>query len=118
LVEFVLDTAEVVQRTEEGAVERGDLGKDLAEEFGGGGVGESGDVEVFGSRAFSEEVAVEFGLDALEAALLPVGANERVDVELFEGGLGVELAVVLVGDGFVGGGVFAGNDDGTASIPY
>jgi hypothetical protein len=85
----------------------------LRRSFAVGGVAESDDVEVFGIGTFGEEGAVEFGLGALEAALLPVGANERVDVELFEGGLGGELAVVLLGDGFVGGGFFAGNDDGS-----
>jgi hypothetical protein len=82
------------------------------EEFGGGGVAEGGAVEVVGCGAFGEESAIDFGFGALEAALLPVAADEGVDVELFEGGLGMELAVVVDSELLVGGSVFAGDDDG------
>ena len=55
---------------------------------------------------------MEIGLDALEAALLPVGAEHRVDVEGFGGGLGAEVAMVGGGESVVAGGIFAGDDDG------
>jgi hypothetical protein len=54
-----------------GAFEGGDLTLDAGEEFGGRGVGEEGGGEG-GSWSFGEKGAVEVGLDALEAALLPV----------------------------------------------
>jgi hypothetical protein len=61
---------------------------------------------------FGEEGAVEVGLDALEAALLPVGAEHGIDVEGLGGGLGAEVAVVVGDEGVVVGGIFAGDDDG------
>jgi hypothetical protein len=66
-----------------------------------------------GVGAFGEEGVVELGFDALEATLLPVGAHEGVDVEVLDGGLGLELAVVVGGEGVVFGGVFAVDDDGS-----
>jgi len=94
-----------------GALEGGDLALHAGEEFGGRGIGEEGGGQGC-AGSFGEEGAVEVGLDALEAALLPVGAEHGVDVEGFGGGLGTEVAVVVGGEGVVVGGVFAGDDDG------
>src|ERR1019366_5442563 len=94
-----------------GAFEGGDLALDADEEFGGGGVGEQGGGEGC-SRGLGEESAVEIGLDAQEAALLPIGAEHGVDVEAFGGGFSAELAGVVGGEGLVIGGIFAGDDDG------
>jgi hypothetical protein len=94
-----------------GALEGGDLALYAGEAFGGGGIGEEGGGEG-GSGSFGEEGAVEIGLDALESAFLPVGAEHGIDVEGFGGGLGVEVAVVVGHEGIVVGGVFAGDDDG------
>src|SRR5262249_32090568 len=85
---------------------------DAAEEFGGGGVAEDGDVDVGGTGGFGEEGAVDVGLDAAEASLHPVAVDEGDDVLFFEGGAGVGLGVVVVDGGFVVGGVFAGEDGG------
>jgi hypothetical protein len=85
-------------------------GVDLFEEPGSGGIAEDGDIEVVGGDAFGEEGAVEFGLGAEEAALFPIAADEGIDVEFLEGGLGVEGVAVTVGDAFVFGGIFAGED--------
>jgi hypothetical protein len=98
---FAVNAAQVIEGAEEGAVEGGNLGEDLLQEFGSGRIAEDGDVEVFGGGAFGEEGPVEFGLGALETALLPIAANEGVDVEFFEGGLGVELLAVAGGEAFV-----------------
>jgi hypothetical protein len=54
---------------------------------------------------------VEVGLDALEAALLPVGAEHDIDVEGLGGGLGMEVAVVVGDESVVVGGIFAADDD-------
>ena len=81
-----------------GAFEGGDVALQSGEEFGGGRSGEEG--------------AVETGLDGLEAAFLPIGAEHGFDVEEFGGGTGTELAAVAGGEGLAGGGVFAGNDGG------
>jgi len=86
------------------------------EEFGGWGVAEDGDVDFVGSGAFVEEGAIDFGFGALEAALRPVAADQSINVELFERGLGVELAVVVGGEALPGGGVF-GNDGGFGVHP-
>ena len=94
-----------------GAFEGGDLTLDADEEFGGRGIGQEGGGEG-GAGIFGEDGAVEVGLDALEAALLPVGAEHGVDVEGFGGGLGTEVAVVGGDEGVVVGGIFAGDDDG------
>ena len=93
------------------AFEGGDLALDADEEFGGGGLGEEYGGEGVSGR-FGEDGAEEIGLDALEAALLPIGAEHGTDVEGFGGGLGAELLEVVVGQGVVIGGVFAGDDDG------
>src|ERR1035441_9950036 len=94
-----------------GAFEGGDLALDAGEELGGGGVGEEGGGE---GRAggFGEEGAGEVGLDAEEAALLPIGAEHGFDVEEFGGGLGAEVAEVVGGEGVVFSRVLAGDDDG------
>jgi hypothetical protein len=55
---------------------------------------------------------VEVGLDALHAALLPIGTEHGIDVEGFGGGLGAVLVEVVGGQSVVIGGVFAGDDDG------
>ena len=94
-----------------GAFEGGDLALDADEEFGGGGLGEEYGGEGVAGR-FGEDGVVEIGLDALEAALLPIGAEHGIDVEGFGGGLGAVLVVVVGGEGVVIGGVFAGDDDG------
>ena len=94
-----------------GAFEGGDLALDADEEFGGGGLGEEYGGEGVAGR-FGEDGVVEVSLDALEAALLPIGAEHGSDVEGFGGGLGAELLEVVVGQGVVIGGVFAGDDDG------
>jgi len=65
-----------------------------------------------GAGGFSQQGAVEVGLDTLEAALLPVGAEHGVDVEGLGGGFGTEVAVVVGDEGVVVGGIFAGDDDG------
>ena len=83
------------------------------EEFGGGGFGE----ECGGERraiGIGKERAVKIGLDQLEAALLPIGAEHGLDVEGFGGGLGAEVAMVVGGERVVCGGIFAGNDDGSS----
>ena len=61
-VVLALEAPQIAKGAEVGTIEGGDLGEDFAEEFGGGGVAESGDVEVFGIWAFGEGGAVEFGL--------------------------------------------------------
>jgi len=94
-----------------GAFEGGDLALDADQEFGGGGVGEQCGGEGC-ARGLGEESAVEIGLDAQEAALLPIGAEHGVDVEVFGGGFGAELAVVVGGEGLIIGGIFAGDDEG------
>ena len=94
-----------------GAFEGGDLALHAAEEFGGRGIGEEGSCEGC-AGGFGEEGAVEVGLDALEAALLPVGAEHGVDVEGLGWGFGTEVAVVGGDEGVVVGGIFAGDDDG------
>src|ERR1035437_1106546 len=94
-----------------GAFEGGDLSLHADEEFGGGGLGkEYGGEGVAGW--FGEDRVEEIGLDAPQAALLPIGAEHGIDVEGFGGGLGTELAVVVGGKGVVIGGIFAGDDDG------
>ena len=75
---------------------------DLGEEYGGEGV----------AGRFGKDGVVEVGLDNLEAALVPIGADHGVDVEGFGGGLGVVLVHVFSDKGVVIGGVFAGDDDG------
>ena len=75
------------------------------------GIGEEGSVEGW-HRSFGEEGAVEVGLDALQVALLPVGAEHGIDVEDFGWGFGAEVAVVGGGESVVVGGIFAGDDDG------
>ena len=55
---------------------------------------------------------MQVSLDALQAALLPVGAEHGIDVESLGGGLGAEVAVVVGDEGVVVGGIFAGDDDG------
>ena len=95
-----------------GAFEGGDLALDAEEEFGGGRLGE----ECSGERAtgrFGHDGAVEIGLDDFHAALEPVGAEHGVHVERFGGGLGAVLVAVVGGEGFVFGGVFAGDDGGS-----
>src|ERR1019366_3139343 len=94
-----------------GAFEGGDLALDAGMEFGGGGLGKEGGGKG-GAGGFGEEGAEEVGLDALEAALLPIGAEHGVHVEEFGGGFGAELALVVGGEDVVIGGVFAGDDDG------
>src|SRR6185369_11126368 len=94
-----------------GALEGGDLALHAGEEFGGRGSGEEGGGQGC-AGSFGEEGAVEVSLDALEAALLPVGAEHGVDVEGLGWGLGAEVAVVAGGESVVVGGIFAGDDDG------
>src|ERR1035438_7666136 len=87
-----------------GAFEGGDLALDAGKEFGGGGIGEEGGGEG-GAGRFGEDGAEEIGLDALEAALLPIGAEHGLDVEGFRGGLRAEVAEIIGGEGVVIGGV-------------
>ena len=70
-----------------GALEGGDLALGAGEEFGGGGIGEEGGGEGVAGGSV-EDGAVEIGLDALEAALLPVGAEHGIEVEGFGGDWG------------------------------
>ena len=56
---------------------------------------------------------MEIGLDANEAALLPIGAEHGVDVEVFGGGFRAVAALVVGGEGVVVGGIFAGDHDGS-----
>ena len=58
-----------------------------------------------------EDGAVEVGLDALEAAFVPVGADEGIDVEVLVGGLGMVGVVIGFGEFPVFGGIFAGEDE-------
>src|ERR1035437_1232198 len=95
-----------------GAFEGGDLALDADQEFGGWGLGEEYGSEGVAGR-FGEDGVGEVSLDALEAALLPIGAEHGIDVEGFGGGLGAELVVVVGGERVVIGGVFAGDDDGS-----
>jgi hypothetical protein len=104
----VASTAEFGIGAVPGTFEGGDLALYAGEEFGGGGVGEERCGER-GSGSFGEEGAVEVGLDALEAALLPVGAEHGIDVEGFGGGFGAEVAVVGGDEDVVVGGIFAGS---------
>jgi hypothetical protein len=94
-----------------GAFEGGDLALGAGEEIGGGRFGEQGGGK---GRAggFGEKSTEEIGLDALEAALLPIGADHGLDVEEFGWRLGVEVAAVIGGEGLVLGGVLARDDDG------
>jgi hypothetical protein len=65
-----------------GAFEGGELALHAGEEFGGGGIGKECGGE--GSAGgFGEDGAVEIGLDALEAARLPIGAEHGIHVEDF-----------------------------------
>src|SRR5207248_2234778 len=99
-----------------GTLEAGDLTLDADEETGGLRVADQGAGEA-GGPGFVEEGPVDLGLDALEAALVPVGADHGFDVKGFGGGFGVELAAVVVDQGVVCGGVFAGDDDGSGVKP-
>ena len=54
----------------------------------------------------------ELGFDAAQAAELPIGVDERIDQETFEGRGGLELLVIIGGEGVEGGGIFAGDDLG------
>jgi hypothetical protein len=54
----------------------------------------------------------ELGFDAAQTAELPIGVDERIDQETFEGSGGLELLVIIGGEGFEGGGIFAGDDLG------
>src|ERR1019366_10503681 len=74
--------AELVIGAVPGAFEGGDLALDADEEFGSGGFGEEHGGEGVAGR-FGEDGAVEIGLDNLEAALLPIGAEHGIDVEGF-----------------------------------
>ena len=108
---FGAGAAEFVIGAVPGAFEGGDLALDADEEFGGGRLGEKGGGEGVAGR-FGEEGVVEVGLDDLEAALVPIGAEHGIDVEGFGGGLGAVLVEVMGDEGLVIGGVFAGDDDG------
>ena len=48
----------------------------------------------------------------MEAALLPVGADQGIDVEALGGSLRLKGAVVFLGEGLIAGRIFAGEDDG------
>ena len=52
----------------------------------------------------------ELGLEAAEAAKLPIGADEGIDEEGFERGGRLPLAVIVRGEEFEFGGVFTRND--------
>src|SRR5690242_7079513 len=95
------------------ALEGGHLSPDPEEQLAGGGIAEDGDVDGFGSETFGEQLAVEAGMDALEAAALPIGVDEGLDLVFLEDALGVDLAAVIGGDAFVERRIFAGDEDGS-----
>ena len=111
LVGLFAQAVEFAKGAVPGTVVGGDLALDTGEEAGGGGIGEEGGSEV-GGGGFGEDGAVEIGLDALEAAFVPVGAEEGIDVEALVGRLGLVGVAIGVGKGLVFGGVFAGEDEG------
>ena len=73
-----------------GAFEGGELTLDACQEFCRGGAGEQGGGET-GAGVLGEDGAEEVGLDPLEPAFLPVGADQGIDVEAFGGGFGRRL---------------------------
>jgi hypothetical protein len=78
----------------------------------------NGELQIFGVDTFGEEGLVQLGLGADETAFLPVAADEGIDVELFDGRLGIELGVVVGGERFVVGGIFAGEHGGSGVHTY
>jgi len=75
---------------------------------------------VFGVGAFGEggeAGLVELALDAAVAALEPLGADELIEEELFDGGLGVEALGVVAGEGEELFGIFAGEEEGLGVEP-
>ncbi len=51
--------------------------------------------------------------DAVVAAAAPIGADEGIDQEAFEGANGLELGIVIEREGFEFGGIFAGDHEGS-----
>jgi hypothetical protein len=87
------------------------LALDAVEDFAGWSL----DLERDGkgaAPALAHDVAVEFGLDAEQAVLLPVGLDHGVDMESLAGRCRLEFFFVSGNHGFVLGGVFAGEHDG------
>jgi len=52
----------------------------------------------------------DFGIDSVEAAETPGGADDVVDQEAFDGGLGLAILVEPFGEGGESGGILAGDD--------
>lgn len=65
-----------------------------------------------GLFGFGDLVFPELGFDAIEAAELPIGADEGIDQQAGERGGRLKLVEVFGGEGFELGGVFAPNDLG------
>jgi hypothetical protein len=85
--------------------------------------GESLACHIIGSASERQEVLIavagsaglgipvpELGFDAAEAAEGPLGVDEDVDEAALLGGVGEEAVVVVGGEGFEVGGIFAGDD--------
>ena len=87
--------------------------EDFLEGIGADGVLEEGRAEgaVGGLNAIEDGVE-ELGLDAGEAADVPVAADDGVDKQRFDGALRTELVVIGAGELLERGGVLAGDDQG------
>ena len=88
-----VDLFQGIESTKEGAFECGKLGRDAAEQFGFGRIGEEDEaVEIVGGGAvFGTDGAVEVSLQAAETAAQPIGVDDGGEVVLFERRAGIEL---------------------------
>ena len=102
---------EFTMGTEPGALVGCDLALDPSEEFGGGRLGEH-DIDEGGAGGFGEQLAEQVGFETLEAAFVPVGADQAVDEEAVHDGVEGVGCVVGVGECLVGVRVLAGEGDG------
>ena len=94
----------------------GKLAMEFIEDIGASGAaGEDQSQRGFGGRSRGrEEGADDLRLDAGEAAAVPIGLDESLDEIVFQRANGVELLAVILREGFEGGGIFAGDDEGAS----
>ena len=85
------------------ALEAGLGGGTEVEGLAGGGVG-AGVIGVL------RHVDQDLGIDSVEAAEAPGGADDVVDQDAFDGGLGLAILVEPLGEGGESGGILAGDD--------
>jgi len=70
------------------------------------------DVDERSAGRFVEQFADEVGFEGLQAALVPVGADQAVDKEAVHDGVDRVGLVIGIGERLVGGRVFAGEGNG------